>query len=183
MFRFSFVLLVSIKYYYDFWAADSCICLWCCRPRKFLMLSLTSFHFMDLEKLTHQTGGKHLDINWFLMVCWVQKFTQLLLTQNRRKPNNCSSVQPMLLFGIFGWSVNFTPFDDRFLDKQVLWERLRVWHLFWYKAHDLFIGIFLFDMLRNWKALLHWLFFSLVCSCPCKQNLLSYLFAFFFSSS
>ena len=46
-------------------------------------------------------------------------------------------------------------FNDRFSNKQVLWDRIRCLASIWCKAHDLFSGISLSDMLRDWKAMLH----------------------------
>ena len=39
-------------------------------------------------------------------------------------------------------------FNDRFSDKQVLWDRVRRFASIWCKAHDLFRGISLSNMLR-----------------------------------
>ena len=49
-------------------------------------------------------------------------------------------------------------FNDRYLDKLVLWDKIICLASIWCKAHNLFIGIFRSDILRDWKAWLHYFF-------------------------
>ena len=94
--------------------------------------------------------------------CWVcpASLDQCFLTSfagvGRRK--DAKSLWQCAMYATI-WSIwlerNYHIFNDRFSDKQVLWDRVRHFAFIWCKAHDLFRGIYLSDMLRNWKAMLH----------------------------
>ena len=50
---------------------------------------------------------------------------------------------------------NSHTFNDRFSNKQVLWNRVRHLTSIWRKVHDFFREIYLSDMLRDWKDVLY----------------------------
>ena len=50
---------------------------------------------------------------------------------------------------------NSRTFNDRFSDELVLWDRVRHLASIWCIAYDLFRGISLSNMLKDWKAMLH----------------------------
>ena len=82
----------------------------------------------------------------------------------------------MLHWPVFGWSLILTPSTIDFQTSKFCGIRSCVWPLFGAKTHDLFRGISLPDMLRDWKAQssASLIVFSLVCFCSFKEDLLSY---------
>ena len=108
----------------------------------------------------------YLSYGWLFMECFVWHFgeywvcsatlDQFLLTSfvgfGRRK--EAKSLWHCAIYAIV-WSIwlefNSCTFNDRFLDKHVLWDRVRHLASSWCKAHNLFRGISLSDMLRDWK--------------------------------